>query len=722
MNKIASILHFLFRIRYWIFFIPISVTVLVAYFTNNMAKTYEANTTIFTGITSSPSLNGISADYLITNNSFDNIINLVHSRSTLEKVSLKLFAQDMIYGDTKNDNAYIKASNYNSLLTIVPEDVLKLIDTTSLDKTYDNLVKYKKEDNDNFIYGLLNWFHPHYSISSLNNIQVNRLGSSDMIEIKYSSDDPGIVHQTLIILNEVISTEYSELQLSPSNDVIAYFENQLRLIREQLSNQEDSLLKYSLGTNIINFEEQTKNMTLSKQDIDNKYEQAYTDFYTSKHMVNHLEKQLQERADLLKENKKFIQTLENVSMLSKKITEMETFSNESSGSRISVIPKYKEMLKKSENDLYDITSNISSIKMSKEGLALDDLVKDWLTEVLLNEKSKAEIEVYKNRKKQIDDEFTRYTPIGPNLKRLEREISVTENSYQTSLNHLAQARLQQKDIQMKSSTLRVVSAPIYPLVTVGSKRKLLIVAAFFGSFIFILSCFLIVELLDKTIRDKDRALYLTKAQVWGAFPGVPKLRHRGYALEDTRRATAYVCNRILQNLASSGTIIINLLSSEPQEGKTYIASHMKEYLEALGYSVRFITHNKDFDISSRQYILSDSHETLCPPKDNTKYDIVLIEYPSLLQGFIPGKLLQSGNVNMYIVKATRAWREIDQTLLDQVTSLTERTNTHIFLNYAKRIAVEDFTGQLPPYTKIRNWSYKMLQMELTSEKKLSFDK
>jgi uncharacterized protein involved in exopolysaccharide biosynthesis len=722
MNKLSAILRFLYRIRYWIILIPLSVTILVTYFTGNMQKTYEASTTIFTGITSSPSINGVNADYLITNNSFDNIINLVHSRSTLEKVSLKLFAQDMINGSPKTDNVYITASNYIKLQNIVPDDVKKLIDTSSIEKTYENLVSYKKENSENFIYGLLNWVHPHYSISSLNKIQVNRLGSSDMIEIKYSCDDPGIVHQTLLILNDIISTEYSELQLSPSNDVIEYFEKQLKLNRQLLSDQEDSLLKYSLGTNIINFEEQTKNITLSKQEIDDKYEQAYTDFYTSRYLIISLEKQLKERTALMKENKKFIQTLENVSNLSKKITEIETFSDESSGSRISVIPKYKEMLNKSESDLYNITANISSIEMSKEGVALESLVQNWLTQILLNEKSKAELEVYKKRRQQLDDEFSRYTPIGPNLKRLEREISVTENSYQTSLNHLAQARLQQKDIQMRSSTLRVVSAPVYPLVAHGSKRKLLILAAFFGSFFFILFCFLIVELLDKTIRDKNRAQYLTKTKVWGAFPGVPTLKHRGFALEDSRRATAYVCNRLLQNIPSSGTKIINILSSEPHEGKTYIANNMKEYMEGLGFAVRYISHDKDFDILSREYLISPDHETLCPPESNTKYDIVLIEYPPLLQGFISGKLLKSGNVNMYITKATRAWREIDQTLLDQIKALDEKIETLIFLNFAERVAVEEFTGQLPPYTKFRNWSYRMLQMELTSERRLNFNK
>lgn len=721
MNKITYILHFLFRIRYWILFVPITVTLLVAYFTTNMTKTYEASTTIFTGITSSPSLEGISANFLTTNNSFDNIINLVHSRSTLEIVSLKLFAQDMIHGDPNKDNEYIKASNYNSILSLVPEDVLILIDSTSEVKTYENLLKYKKEDSENFIFGLLNWFHPHYSISSLNNIQVKRLGSSDMIEIKYSCDDPGIVHQTLSILNEVISKEYSELQLSSSNDVILYFENQITLIREELNNQEDSLLLYSLGTNIINYDEQTKNMTLSKQLVDDKYEQALTDFYTSNHVIARLEKQIQDRTGIIKENKKFLQTLENVSNLSKKITEMETFSDESSGSRISIIPKYKDMLKKSEDDLFEITSNISAKAMSKEGLSLENVVTEWLAQVLINEKAKAEIEVYKERKLKIDQEFTKYTPIGPNLRRLERELTVTENSYQTALNHLAQARLQQKDIQMRSSTLKVVSAPIYPLAEIGSKRKLIIAVSFLACLIFIISCFLIIELLDKTIRDKHRAQFLTKTPVIGAFPGKPKLKHRGYALETNRRATEYVCNRLLQNIDPKSTTVINLLSTEYKEGKSYIAGQLKEYMEELGFSVRYISHDIDFDVSSKHYLISDSHESLCPIGSDKKYDIVLIEYPPLLQGTIPTNLIRTGSINLYIVKTTRAWRDIDQLMLDQIISQSGNIKTFILLNNATRIAVEDFTGQLPPYTKLRNWSYKILQLELTSERKQSFD-
>jgi len=133
MNKTASLFHFIYRIRYWIAIFPLLVAILVALFTARLPKTYEANSTIYTGIASSPSLDVTSVtNWFATNNSFDNIINLARARSTLETVSLKLFAQALIKGDSQKDNTYITAANYNKLRSIVPADVMLLVDTASI--------------------------------------------------------------------------------------------------------------------------------------------------------------------------------------------------------------------------------------------------------------------------------------------------------------------------------------------------------------------------------------------------------------------------------------------------------------------------------------------------------------------------------------------------------------------------------------------------------------
>ncbi|MEA4840942.1 MAG: hypothetical protein VB110_08070 [Bacteroidales bacterium] len=714
MDVVVTLFRFIYRIRYWIIIVPLLVTIPTYYFTSDLPTTYEASTTIFTGIASSPNVDEGSNSSQYANNAFDNIIFLVHSRSILEKVSIRLFAQAMMKGDSKQDNKYIRASNYNELLSIVPKDVKRLIDKKSEEITVRNLIKYKESGNNNFIYGLLNWFHPFYSISALGKIEARRLGSSDMIEIQYNCNDPGIVHQTLAILNEELISEYSKLQLGSSNDVISYFEKQLNLSRELLKLQEDSLMNYSMQGKIINYEEQTGMLIAMSNNIETKYEQAMLDFYSSRKLIDNLENRLTTRSELMKENKQFIKNLNIVSLLTKKITELETINDEDTD-QSEKLPKYKQLLDISEQKLYDISNDLNATQYSKEGVSMNSFIQEWLSQVLINEKAKAEISILQERKKEIDVKYVHYTPIGPNLKRQEREITFTEESYHTLLNHLAQAKLQQKSLEMMYSKLNVVSPPVYPLADSGTNRKSIIIIAFFGSLIFIIGCFLILELFDKTIRDKYRATILSKANVLGAFPGNATLKFRSFAKERNRIATAYSCNMLMNYFTPNKTTIINLISKDSGEGKSFIADNMMAYWEELGFYVRFVSYHTDFSVESKAYFQAENIQDLVK-YGKVNPDIVLFECPALVQHNIPKPLLKNANVNLYIIKATRAWQESDQLFYDQIRSQSEDKPSFLFLNQAKQFAVEDFTGLLPPFTKFRKRIYKLLKLELSSEK------
>ena len=65
------------------------------------------------------------------NNTFDNLVNLTKSKGTLETVSMKLLALNLINGDPNIDNKYITAKNYQNLVSFVPKEVLNLIDKDS---------------------------------------------------------------------------------------------------------------------------------------------------------------------------------------------------------------------------------------------------------------------------------------------------------------------------------------------------------------------------------------------------------------------------------------------------------------------------------------------------------------------------------------------------------------------------------------------------------------
>lgn len=136
MNVPLYIVRFLHRIRYQMIFGSLIVTALVAYFSQFIQKKYTVNTSIYTGIASTSGLEEDNRlNFFELNSTFDNLINLTKAKGTLEKVSIHLFAINMINGDSEKDNLYITAKNYKALTKIVPAEVIKLIDKKSLTKT-----------------------------------------------------------------------------------------------------------------------------------------------------------------------------------------------------------------------------------------------------------------------------------------------------------------------------------------------------------------------------------------------------------------------------------------------------------------------------------------------------------------------------------------------------------------------------------------------------------
>src|SRR5690554_4978708 len=215
MEFLQYIFRFLYRIRWWLVIAPLLVALAVILGTRDLERFYPVDMTIYTGIVSGYAMETGETSMqnsTVVNNTIDNIINIILSKETLGKVSLHLYARHMIYGNPNEDNEYIQASNYRHLQRITPADVKKLIDPSSEEKTVENLRGYEKSSPGNFVYGLFNWNHPHYSSKALSKIRVTRLGNSDMLQVFYSANDPGVAYQTLLLLNEVYVEEYQTLQ------------------------------------------------------------------------------------------------------------------------------------------------------------------------------------------------------------------------------------------------------------------------------------------------------------------------------------------------------------------------------------------------------------------------------------------------------------------------------------------------------------------------------
>ena len=234
MKYLLYAFRFLYRIRWWLTIAPILIVIAAIYVTKKLPKTYEVKATVYTGIVSGYTIEGESgvSDYIGVSNAMDNLINIIQAENTLKRVSYRLYARNMIHGNLNEDNQYISSASFREIYNRTKKNrdgalLLSLIDSTSEENTFQNILKYEKQDKDNFIYGLFYWNHPHYCYNALKNIRVSRKNNSDLLEISYTSNDPGIAYNTLDILMKEFVNEYRDIRYGETDKVINYFKGEL---------------------------------------------------------------------------------------------------------------------------------------------------------------------------------------------------------------------------------------------------------------------------------------------------------------------------------------------------------------------------------------------------------------------------------------------------------------------------------------------------------------
>ncbi|WP_321332104.1 Wzz/FepE/Etk N-terminal domain-containing protein [uncultured Bacteroides sp.] len=721
MEYLLYILRFLYRIRWWVILGTLVVTLAAFYVTRNINKTYTVETTLYTGVISGYTIESeVGATNLeLTSNSMDNLINIIQSESTLKRVSYRLYARNMIHGDLEKDNEYITAASFREIYnrTVNRRDgraLLALIDKTSEEKTLENLLKYERPDKNNFVYGLFYWNHPHYSYGALKKIKITRKGSSDLLDISYSSNDPGVAYNTLDILMKEFVNEYRDIRYGETDKVIDYFRSELARIGHDLRMAEDSLTQYNIEKRVINYTDETKEIAAINKEFELREQDILFAYNSSKVMKQELERQMDSNTKQLLNNISFINKLKEASTLTSRISELESFTTGNPINNKS-IEDYQNKLNQTAKELSSISDRYVTGKQTKEGIGKSDIVDQWLTQTLAFEKAKSELDIIKRSRKDLNDKYVFFAPVGSTIKRKERSIDFTEANYLSLLKSYNDALMRKKNLEMTSATLKVLNPPTFPIQPEPDNRRNIVLLAFLGTIAFIIGFFLIIELLDRTLRDKIRTERLTKSELLGAFPGTLRLKYRSYQTVYSLIATKYLSSAILRYFTihkEGQPYIVNFLSNDAGEGKTHLASLLEAYWKNIGLEVRRITWGENFDINSSEYLLAESIMNLYIRK---KEDVLIVEYPNLESNNVPTKLLQEANLNLLILSADRAWRNTDKILFERIKSQMGNVPLCTYLNHANSDVVENYTGMLPPYSYLRRQRYRLLQLGLTAK-------
>ena len=718
MDLFRYIVRFLYKIRWYLIILPLIALIVAWFMTRNMERVYDANTTIYTGMITGYNLEGgTGAAGGQSQTNITNLMLLMTTDVTIHEVSLRLFARCMMYGNPSKDNNYISSEHFRQLSATVPADVKALINHNSEQATYANLKAYEKPSQDNYIFSLLN-YHRWFGINSITSrLKVMQLNRSDIIDIAYSSNDAGIVYNTLDILNEVFARQYQQLRFGETNDVIKYFEREVARLYKILTGAEDDLIRYNVSKRIINYGEQTKvlaGMDANQQTSDNDQLMNYT---TAKSLMDYLERQLGDRAKIIRSNRDFTDQITDISRIQSRISNLRLMTSEGGEGNIESqleLEKAERMLQDRTARMKELTRDIEAGSYSAEtGVKANDMISKWLEQVLLLEKTKAEMSAQDIMRDKIDKQMLYYAPIGATLARKDRHISFIENNYMEMLKALNAARLRQRNLQMTTAKLRVLNPPMFPMNAQPTNRMMVLLGAFMLTFVLTALFFFIIELLDRTLRDRMRSERITKVPVMGCFPKESTLRYRRFNKTIADMALRQLSKTLLPHFKEGQQNVLNLISTDAGNGKSYIAQELENYWISIGLQVRRLTYDEDYLAEDSRFIMAKDIKDICP--DILPNEIAIIEYPNLDDNSVPPALLNMGTINLLVTRANRTWKDVDQKALKELQSQLEDQNTlFMYLTEAQRYAVEEFVGQLPPYTKFNNLVYRLSQMGLTA--------
>ncbi len=709
----------------WLLLIPTILAVSIFYFTRNEKKIYSSESTIYTGIASGYDLNGTTkADFYTTSNAFDNLLSLIESRETKLDVLINLIAEHISL--KKHDPTILTFEAYDELQKLIPSNIKSQIVKPNFSDTRVAVANLVKKSNDNVLYKLIYSLNPYYSLEALKNIKSSRISSSDLIKISYETNDPYICKRTLELLEESFMRKNKILREGQTGSVVSYYENETKKAYSKLDSTEKMFLNFNKSNDIINYEEQTKAVATERSELYALNNNLEMDNSSSKSSLDKVNESIKGRNNLFSNGSDIVKEREKLSNIYNKIALGELMNSESGGNK--QVDSLKIMAQKAEGNLKASLDKLYIDNNTPNGIPTKSVLDEWLKTTLAYEQSKARLGVMDKRKKEFDQEYKRFAPLGATLKKIERQISVSEQEYLELLHGLNMAKLTQQNTEL-TSKLNVVDVPYLPLKPNASKRKILVVVGFLAGFILVLAIILAKALISRKLTEPSKARRAIDAPLLGIYPLLS-----GEDADFIKRANLRLTQQILASVdVNKKPITIGFLSMQSREGKTTIINMLEEELLNLNYSVekQLLINNSTDHLTNylpitikepprKTYGISmpNSFEDFLAQRENKHRnikDFILIEFPSLEDIIIRPGLFPQLNSSILLCRANRVWTNVDKNILSSFTKSTGNKPQFI-LNGVERDFAKDYIGKVPK--KESTFFKKIAKFDFKNQKKI----
>ena len=676
----------------WMIILGFSLAMSVFILTINMPREYESEAELNSSVSTSVNLGDIGPapmDFFSTSSKVDNIINTVKSRQTLNEVSSALLSYHVGLG-TEATERIITNSSLSDLEDYFPIELLEEWRSERNESKRRLAINLWKEENittENY-HRVFESENSPYGLKSLGKVYIYRIGSSDLMRLTYRWRDSGIAQKTLSLILEVLFDKMKDMNLAMSRDVVAYFEEELEKASKDLSVAEDQMKIFRAENEILNFYEQTEALSVMKENMEDELQKENANFNATKATLVKLERQLQVNKELLRYGRQLLILKDKIAAIQRQIAIVEV-----GGKNQTLLNRLRKEEAALNMQLKTDLLNRTAFERTTDGVDIEKLLESWVDATLALDASEARLEVFEERKAYFDREYRRMTPLGTQLTKIERKIRVREEYFLEVLHGLNQAVLHKQTLSMSSDGLRVSVPATYPSKPLPSKRLFLVIIGFFiGIALPYLIAFL-YDLLDQSIKTKNRAEFFTNKKVIAGFPS------KSYRLSNMdvdmsqlyRKSMNQLMQRILDRREKSKSVTINILHFSIHSRKETFIDFLKNALDFEEISYRI----DDFSLIAEPSM--GRYKDYINAKEGTskeRVDVEIVVHPNILEFNYNKSRIQKSAINLYVLNSKSVWRVADTYKLSELNAL-ELKDDHIVLMNVKDYDIENIVGEIP---------------------------
>jgi len=678
--------------------LPILTAATAWFTTRNEPKVFKSESTLYTGLASGYSLTSDKQAAFgdRSASAFDNLLTTLYSKETMLQVGVNILADHLRL--QQPDSLVLGAVGFKKLQTEIPVSLRYQLpiegDIETLRAALDSL---SKSQTNNSVKDLLLTSGTYYSVRHLTETLKGtaRKATNDILLMEYTADDPAVAQNTLRYAISVLNQRYSLFKTSETNSVVGYYEGKLAAAKQKLDQAEASLKAFNVRHNVLDFDTESKNVAASQEALSREYSQEQMRRDAAKASIDMLDKRMGQQGSIRTANS-------DLSSKQKKLAEAETqLANARAYNQPrSAIARLQATVAQASEELKTSAQKYDAAASAPDALPAQTMANDRMNKILEYEEATARLETYKKRIGEQQAKLNEYSPLGTQLRQLQRDMTIAEREYLDLLQNVDASQTRRQDVKI-GGTLEVLDAPSFPLLPEAAKRTQLIIIGFGVGLFLALMLTALRFVFDKKIHSPEQAEQMVGMPVTAVFPTVKKPNVFSKVTWASRSMFERLFNaihiEITQATSTPYPPVITLFGIRPRQGKTWVAEGLaKLYAEAdqqvaycfprekgheqperrNGITYYPYTIRPDFmNVTGIEYLIDHQYGF-----DATKFDRILLELPSLIDHQIPVFLLKRSALSLLIIDANSAWTRAEKQLLSLYSRVTNQP-TLLVLNH-----------------------------------------